>query len=316
MPSPPRILLQEYPVLITTRVEEGLPFVCNQIIELIIWSTLAKAQALYRIKACHFIFLGNHLHMIVIVQSPDDIAAFMNYLKTESGHAINKLRGRRNRTVWVDGYDAVSILTLEDTIEKIAYIYTNPQKANLVQKIEDYPGVSTWKMFTENRLSIEVPRITRPSIHPSCSVESLTEESLGKTVLFQLFPDAWMALFGIQGDSTPAINTRIQKRIRALEAEHSAARLRQNKKVLGARRLELQSIDKPYTPSKFSKRMWCICKDIELRKSFINSIKSLIDSARHVYNLWKKGHTTERYPPGMFPPRFPRLVNRFAEVAG
>lgn len=310
MPSPPRILVPEYPVLITTRVEEGLPFACRQVIELIIWSTLAKAQTIYGVKLCHFIFMANHVHLVLTVQCPDSIAAFMNYLKTETGHAINKLRGRRNRTVWVDGYDAVPILTLDDTIEKIAYIYTNPQKANLVEKIEHYPGVSSWEMYTKNELSKEVPRITRPSIHPSCTVQSLTDESLEKTTQFTLSPDAWMSLFGVQKDSISNVNIRIHKRIRALEAEHSETRQRQNKKVLGAKRLELQPIDVPYSPSKFSRRMWCICKDLELRKSFINSLKALIDSARHVYNLWKKGHTKERYPAGMFPPRFPRLVNR------
>lgn len=314
MPSPPRILPPEYPVLITTRVEEGLPFPCKQIIELIIWSTLAKAQILYGVTLCHFLWMGNHVHMVLIVQCPDSVAAFMNYIKTESAHAINKLRGRRNRTVWVDGYDAVPILTLDDTIEKIAYIYTNPQKANLVEKIEHYPGVSSWGMFSKNELSKEVPRITRPSIYPSCTVESLTEDSLGKTAQFTLSPNAWMPLFGVQKDSIPDINTRINKRIRALEAEHSETRLRDNRKVLGARRLELQPIDKPYSPSKFSRRMWCICKDLELKKSFINSLKALIDSAKHVYNRWKKGYTRERYPAGMFPPRFPRLVNRFATI--
>lgn len=313
MPSSPRILFREYPVLITTRVEEGLPFVCNEVIELIIKCTLAKAQELYQVVICHFIVLGNHIHLLVIVQAPDDIAAFMNYFKMETAHAINKLRGRRQRTVWGEGYDAVSILTPGDTIEKIAYIYTNPQKAHLVERIEDYPGVSSWKMYTENNLSIVVPRITRPSIYPSCSVESLTEDSFEKTVEFRLSPNAWMPLFGIQ--EPDAIDGKIQTRIRVLEADHAAVRAKNSTKVLGAQRLRTQSIDKPYVPSKFAKRMWCISKDLELRRNFINTVKGLIDSTKRVYSLWKQGHTQERYPPGMFPPRFPRLVNRYAAVS-
>ena len=302
-------------MLITTRVEEGLPFVCTEVIELILKSILAKAQKLYNIKSCHFMILANHIHLLLIVESPDAIAAFMNYFKTESGHAINKLRGRRNRTVWVDGYDAVSILTLEDTIEKIAYIYTNPQKANLVERIEEYPGVSSWKMFSQDELSVEVPRITRPSVYPGCTVESLTEDSMGQRVELTLSPNAWMPLFGVQDSEISQINTRINNRIRELEAEFSAKRLKENKKVLGVNRLKRQPIDKPYSPSKFAKRMWCICKDIEIRKNFINSIKVLIDSAKYVYSRWKQGYTSEPYPPGMFPPRFPRLLNRFRVLA-
>jgi len=283
---------------------------------LILLSTLAKAYELYGdgIKVCHFIIMGNHLHLLIIVKSPDAVAAFMNYLKMETAHAVNKLLARRKRTVWEDGYDAVSILTVNDAIEKIAYIYTNPQKANLVEKIEEYPGVSSWKMFSENKLSIEVPRIARPSIEPRCSVESLTEASLGKTASFTLSPNSWIPLLyegTLEESEIQEINTKIHERVRQIEAEYQNTRQVKQIQVLGAKRLSRQAIDKPYSPSKFSKRMWCICKDLELRASFINSIKALIDSAKKVYNLWKTGDTKVRYPVGMFPPRFPRLVNPY-----
>jgi putative transposase len=311
MPSPPRILFPQYPVLITTRVEEGLPFICSQVMNLIIRSTLAKAQELYKVEVCHFLFMANHLHIILIVKSPDSVAAFMNYVKTETAHAINRLRNIRQKTVWVDGYDAVSILTPEDTIDKIAYIYANPQKANLVEKIDEYPGVSSWGMFTNDRLTTVVPRITRPSILPGCTVESLTEASLEKTSSFTLSPNAWMSLFKIKDSDFTDVNTKITDRVRSLESEYSVARARKNKGVLGAKRLQAQTIDKVYSPSKFSKRMWCICHDRELRRSFIDSIKNLIHSAKEVYKLWKKGYTDIRYPVGLFPPRFPRLVNLY-----
>jgi hypothetical protein len=95
---------------------------------------------------------------------------------------------------------------------------------------------------------VEVPRITRPSIYPGCTVESLTEDSLGQTAQFALTPNVWMTLFGVQDSQIPNINSRVHKRIRALESEHSGTRLKENKKALGARRLEQQPIDKPYPP--------------------------------------------------------------------
>ena len=67
--------------------------------------------------------------------------------------------------------------------------------------------------------------------------------------------------------------------------------------------------DMAYTPKKFGRRMWCICDDLELRKAFINWVKTLRAEAKEVYERWKKGDRTAHYPPGMFPPSFPKLAN-------
>ena len=131
MPSPPRLLIPHSVVLITTRMEEGLPLIPAEFIEVIIKGILGRAQKLYPVVACHYIFMNNHLHLILVVTDPDAVAGFMDRLKTELAHAVNRLLGRRKRTVWYDSYDAVPILTLEDCIEKIAYVYTNPQKLTI-----------------------------------------------------------------------------------------------------------------------------------------------------------------------------------------
>lgn len=301
-------------MFITTRVEQGLPFVANELTKLIILSTIAKAQDLYHVQICHFLLMSNHIHLLMTFRSPDDVAGFMNYFKTETAHAVNRLQGLRNRTVWADGYSALSILTLDDTIEKIAYTYCNPQKANLVESIEQYPGVSSWQMFTENNLSEPLPRIARSSIYSGCTVQSLTDESHGKTVDVTISPNSWMRLFGVRQEGWDDINSRIIRRVRALEAEHSAERVRVNRPVLGTERLQTQSIDTPYTPSKFARQMWCICRDVEFRISFIQSVKIIISKAREVYSRWRQGDRTVPYPAGMFAPRFPRLFNRYVPV--
>ena len=113
MPSPPRILLPKSLVLLTTRIENGLPLVCTRYMEFIIWSVFARAQYLYPIRVCAFVVMGNHLHLLVVVENPDAVAAFMDRIKTELGHAVNLLLGRRQRTVWCvwcDDYDCQPIL--------------------------------------------------------------------------------------------------------------------------------------------------------------------------------------------------------------
>ena len=318
MPSPPRILLNNSVVLITARVEEGLPFVATQYLNLIIWSILARAQTLYDIKLCHLFLMGNHLHFILCVKDPESIVRFMERFKTESSHAINRLLGRRQRTVWCDGYDCVPMLTAEDVISKIAYLYLNPSKARLVNHIEEYPGVSSWEMFQSNKLEKISPWVRRTHITALTS-HSLTlsqQRIVAQNILaktdpeivhkFTLTPDLWMDSFGI---TDPKTRSEINSHIFITVKEEEDRLKKQNPRVIGAQALTLQSISKPFTPKKFSPRMWCICKNKEVRINFIKWVKLLINKGREVSARWKCGDFSKPYPPGLFPPRFPVLCN-------
>ncbi len=77
---------------------------------------------------------------------------------------LEGILGRVQRTVWCAGYDSPPVLTMEDVILKIAYMYTNPQTANLVDSIEQYPGLSSWNMFINNKKGFVAKWIQRPAI--------------------------------------------------------------------------------------------------------------------------------------------------------
>lgn len=315
MASPPRILLPDYPILVTSRTEEGLPFVPTKLMRLIVLGILARGQFLFNVTISHFLLMGNHIHLLMVVTDPDNIAKFMNHFKAETAHAINKLLGRRRHTVWCDGYDAEPILTLSDAIEKIAYLYTNPQAANLVSKIEEFPGVSSWHMFSSACHSASALWIPRPALtgQVGAAHESLYRQllvSAKRAYTFTLSPNAWIRLFKVTGsEEIESINKRIMNRVRQREEELRQTRSRDDKPVLGAERLKAQPMDMHFTPKKFSCRMWCICSDVELRKQFIAYIKALIAKAKEVSARWRLGDFSLPYPLGLFPPRFPRLAN-------
>ncbi len=319
MSAQPRILLPDYPVMVSTRIEEGLPLAAKPLLKLIIWSVLARAQFLFGIEVHHAIIMGNHFHMLLRVLAPDTVAAFMDYFKTETAHAINRLLGRRKRTVWEDGYCALPILTLDDVVKEIIYLYTNPQKADLESVIELYPNLSTWQMFQSGNFTKTVPYIRRNAVRPIEDFHSEKEENEHYQRLlttadsihsFTLSPNSWMALFGVSSEEEiAAVNDRIVSGVRTAEAELEETRQRNGKKVLGADALRKQPINKPYTPKKFSKKMWCVCSDLSLRIQFIQFIQQLIAEAREVTRLWKMGDLSRPFPLGLFPPRFPRLAN-------
>ena len=179
MPSPPRILLPDYPVLITTRIQEGLPLIASPWMKLALAVIFAKAQEQFGVTLCHYIVMANHLHLILVVKCADSIAVFMNYIKTESAHIVNAKLGRRQRSVWCKGYDALPILTLENTIDRIAYLYANPSRADLVNNIDEYPNLSSWSMFTEGRSVKKVPYVRRCKMKECATAAERKEEARG-----------------------------------------------------------------------------------------------------------------------------------------
>ena len=132
---------------VTFCVEEGLLLLCNPLCKAMIKSCIARAQKLYPIRIVAILVEATHVHMIVVVDNPDDLPSFMRHFKSDSAHMLNRILGRKKRTVWCEGYDDPIVLTPIRTLIALAYIYSNPSKDNLVESINEYPGFSTWRMF-------------------------------------------------------------------------------------------------------------------------------------------------------------------------
>jgi len=318
MARPPRILLPHTVVMLTSRVQQGLPFVCTPLMELILWSALAVAQSLYPVKIIAFVVMGNHIHIIALVEDPTVVESFMERFKCETAHAINRLLGRRQVTVWCEGYDSPPILTLDDLVEKLAYVYANPVRAHRSASISAYQGLSSWGMFTSGQISREVKRIRRTFLGPIIKGEtsasmrrqeaSAVEHQVTETLTFTLSPNAWMTAFPNQ--TTPErLSQRLILRVKDIEQEMKDIRVREQISLPSDVEVASQPIDTPYAPTTFGHRMWCICRDIPLRIAFISFIKKLRARAREVRLKWLQGDWREPFPTGLFPSSQPILAN-------
>lgn len=311
-------------VLFTTfTVEEGLLLLSNPLCQAIIRSCLAAAQKLYPVRICHILAEATHVHLVLTVYNPDDVPAFLRHFKTESAHMLNKLLGRKKRTIWCEGYDSPKVLTLTKALAVIAYLYANPAKDNLVASIDEYPGFSSWKMFRTGELTKMWKRLRRPQFRRlpadchslrgySNEAERLLKQST-EAELFILEPNAWLEAFGVLDPLEQVrINSRLVERIRTLEARAERLRERLNKRVMGRERLIKQVIDLSYKPARKGRKMWCLSDKRSLRIEFIRGFKKLKQEAKAVLALWRSGDTSVRYPPGLYPPSMPKLANVFS----
>jgi REP element-mobilizing transposase RayT len=318
MSRPPRFLLPHTVALVTSRVQQGLPFVCTPLMEMILWSALAVAQNLYPIKIIAFVIMGNHIHLIVLVEDPEMIESFMERFKCETAHAVNRLLGRRQVTVWCEGYDSPAILTVDDLVEKMAYVYANPVRANRSDSIRTYHGISSWNMFDSGQTTKEIRRIRRPLIRPlpkgqlsprqQKQLATVAQEKAEEALEFILTPNSWKIAFPNYA-SVEHFNQRVKLRLLQIEAEMAAERQAKRVTLPSAIAVLTQPINIHYFPQKFGRRMWCICSDVALRIAFIKFMKELRKKSRQVRLLWKCGNRSEPFPIGLFPPCQPVLAN-------
>ena len=309
MPRNRKLFIRNQTHFITFRAEEGLPLPPTPVINQILKSVICKAQSQYPVDVSAFNFMSNHVHLLATVTDPEVVHEFVQYLKRESAHAINRLLGRRKRTIWCSGYDSPVILDVEKAIEQTAYIYTNPQESNLTDTIEQYPGLSSWKMFITGNYILKAKRIRRTDIkqlnrtnltlydYNRLAIELIRDSE--EENVFILTPYAWFKSFDTDLTQDEA-KERIIARVREKEQEFRSTR---KTPVVGAYKLQTQDMTIAHTPKKFGKRMICLSSYKELRISYIAFFRSLCSEASSLYQQVKnRVRNIFELPPGMFAP--------------
>jgi REP element-mobilizing transposase RayT len=294
----------------------------NPLIKLLLEKSLAQAQALHPVCICHLTFETTHVHMLLVVDNPDDVKGFMERFKTESSHAINRLLGREKHTIWCEGYDSPTVLDVPKVLDTIAYIYENPAKDGLVDSINHYPGVCSWKHFRAGKTSFPTCFVPRDAIRALPNrllslYEYRREARLlthgRKAVTFKISPDAWMKVFEITDpQERRKLNESIIQEVAQREAVHRQLRTAAGKQVIGAARLQEQPIGRAFTPEREGQKMICLASDKELRIPFIQAVKDLIEEGKEVLAEWRRGNFTIPYPLGLYPPSLPKRAEVLA----
>jgi hypothetical protein len=307
-------------LFVTLSIEEGLLLLSNPLCMAILQSCLARAQALHPVTICHIVTEATHIHILFVVDNPDDVPAFIRCFKVESAHMINRLLGRNKRTIWCEGYDSPVVLTPIRALIAIAYMYSNPAKDDLESSIDNYPGFSSWKMFQSGKHSKQWKRLRRFHFRAlpkdSHNLRGYTKEAervlkeSDEVETFTLTPNAWMTAFGYTSEEEQArINQALLNRIQHLQKRAAAERERKGKKVLGRERLRKQVFNLTWRSKRSGRRMWCLSERRSIRVQFIGFLKNLMKQAREIRQRWKMGDTAVRYPPGLHPPSMPKLAN-------
>lgn len=275
---------------ITARVRKGLPFVARQSVERVLLGILARAQGLYKVQICAYVFMGNHYHMIITGQSCH-ISPFMNYIQGNIAKAMQRLiPNYYDGWFWEDRYKEQLLLTVEDVISKMSYIYLNPVRARLVDKAGEYPGINSYKSLLKGKHSILAKWIPIRQLR-ELPVGYNRAEDIGITAKFlnssteygelRVEPFAWFSSFREELNAE-LITQRLLEHVKQEELIYDTS-------AIGAKKLRMQSSRKHYIPESRGRTPYLICCDKELRIAEIGSYQTFCSLCRQAWALIKKG---------------------------
>ena len=89
--------------------------------------------------------MSDHPHHL-LSHNEGKLEKFFEYFDGQVARALNRFHGRRHQ-VWSRRYSAIPVLDEQTDIARLVYFLTNPQKADLVDKIEQWPGLSSVRLY-------------------------------------------------------------------------------------------------------------------------------------------------------------------------
>jgi REP element-mobilizing transposase RayT len=284
--------------------------------ELILLGIMGKAQAKYPALINHFAWMGNHYHIILSGNSKY-ISPFINIVDGEVAKALKRLYpGLFQSKVWQGRFKEQKLACAQSVIDKIAYTYLNPEKANLVSDISLYPGLSSWHMYRNGAHSIPTSYIPPSKLKPISSkacprktVQRLKKLSSEQNTL-TLNPDAWKIRFEHSSSkSSSELYSEITQEMQEQRAKFEPREL----PPLGAKSLRRMGHAPAYVPEKKSddRTPFIICKDKELRKILIARYKAFCEECKVAWQRWRLGLISlNDFPKGAYRPAMPLVALR------
>lgn len=315
-----RVIFSEMVYELTLRVKEGIPFVPNRLIKLLLKSAMAQACDVTGMTICHYIWMGNHAHIILVTKDPESLTEFYGIIKKSLTDFIKRLLGLSRLNLW-ESTGVHLLATAETVIDRIGYLYANPAKANLVDTIAEYPGASSYGAWRSSNGQIDfdgtesvpwvrgkyVDKLDRLIITDEMDESIL--KSLGKKVYYRnklkIEPNSWMKCFSADVEQSAIWHNKSLGRILSKEETARKLRMAENKPLLGVEALLNQEIMAPFIPRKYQRGVFVICEDKWKRIDIIHKVKSVQKLARTLYlNKFRYGQEV-RWPLGVLPPRAP-----------
>jgi REP element-mobilizing transposase RayT len=137
-------------VEVTCRTVQGRHLLCpspqaNEIIA----GVLGRAQRLYDVRICAFVFVSSHYHLLLDVRDAHQLSNFMRYLNSNLAREMGRLVDWSDG-IWSRQYQAILVSGEEGAqIARLKYVLSHGVKEGLVGRPREWPGLHAIGALTD-----------------------------------------------------------------------------------------------------------------------------------------------------------------------
>jgi len=107
---------------------------------------------LYTLQIHSFVLMSNHFHWLLTAPE-GNLSAALNYFMRETAREISRLSGRINQTYGSRNHKTL-ICSHHHFVDAYKYVYRNPVRAGICERVEDYPYSTLHGLVGRQRLAI------------------------------------------------------------------------------------------------------------------------------------------------------------------
>ena len=251
---------------------------------LIVKFVLAVAAARYGVLVHAVCVMSNHWH-IVVTDPRANLPDFSHLLDGVVAKALNSLYGRWENFWAPYSYSAVTLVSPEDVVEKVAYTLANPAASDLVLHGRQWPGV-----WSDPRLIGQPGELVPRPGHYFAKDGSMPES---EELIFSVPPGF---------ESADAFRAQVIARIRDLEQDAASKRVARGGGVLGARRVLKQRHTNRPAPGEPRRGLnpRIAARDKWKRIEAISRLVSFLESHRQALLRFCRGERNVVFPRGTY----------------
>ena len=283
-------------VEVTTRTLQGrLLLAPSHTLNLLILGVLGRTQRLYDVAIHDFIFMSNHYHLLLSVDSALQLARFMGYLNGNLAKEVARLTGWRDK-VWSRRYQAILVSDEKAAqIARLRYILAHGVKENLVASPRDWPGVSSLAAHLEGKPleGVWMDRTREFAIRRQ-GIEISSEETT-QTEHVVLTPLPCLSELSVE-----ARKALIAELVTEIEHEHACTRDETGRAPLGRRAILQQVPTSAPRQSKRSPAPFAHCASRGARKLLWQAYSWFLQAYRDATERLRSSGKAE-FPQGAFP---------------
>jgi REP element-mobilizing transposase RayT len=272
----------------------------SQELRVITLGILARAKRMYGVRIHSFVFLSNHMHILLSVQDAKQLSDFMCYVNSNLAREAGRLYDWKEK-FWGRRYQAIVVSNEEEAqIERLEYILSNSVKEGLVERPQDWPGAHSVNALLTGE-PLEGLWFDRTQEY-AARMRQEDFDRLRYATVEVLTLDPLPCWSGLSGDQ---YRERIASLVARIEAEARARRESQGKEPLGREAILAQEPhSKPVRSQKSpAPRFHAFRKSVrrELYEAYAWFVAAFKDASEKL----RSGDLTAKFPPGSFPPALP-----------